>query len=39
MKNNYKIYMLNMILLISMNCAPITSDMMSAKTAGQAALK
>lgn len=39
MKNNYKIYMLNMILLISMNCAPITSDMMSAKTAGQGGIE
>ena len=39
MKNNDKIYVLSMILLISMNCAPITSDMQSAKTAGQGGIE
>ena len=34
-----KIYTLFMILLISMNCAPITSDMQSAKTAGQGGIE
>ena len=39
MKNNYKIYILIIMLLISMNCAPITSDMQSAKTAGQGGIE
>ena len=39
MKNNYKIYILSIMLLISMNCAPITSDMQSAKTAGQGGIE
>ena len=39
MKNNYKIYILSIMFLISMNCAPITSDMQSAKTAGQGGIE
>ena len=38
-KINDKIYILSIILLIATNCAPITSDMQSAKTAGQGGIE